>query len=652
MECSGGGGGKSDKQYPRFASGDNEIINFTFPATKNTGLSGDITGTITDSTINLTAPYNVDLSGLIAEYTTNSTDVEVNGVAQESGITANDFAASVEYTVTADNGDSRKYTVTVIKAPSSENSITAFSINGSDGVIDQDSGAIAVSLSPHTAVTSLKALFSTAGKYVKVGETLQESGVTANDFSSPVTYTVYAEDGSSKTYTVTVTVQLAATKEITYFGFKQAANPSLSTDVTGTISGNEINIVLPYGSGLTGLKATFETTGNSVTVNNIEQVTDITANDFSSDIVYHVTAENGENSDYTIKAEVAKNDAMEITQYKLDGENCTIDESSHTISVTFPSTKTITGLIASFISTGVGITAGGIDQVSGVTVNDFSSPVTYTVKAENVLTTDYTVNVTKSTDIAGLWNFEYDSDGSYTIVGATVVDGELGNALSFTSGNYVIVPDSDDLTLASEGSIDVILNPTVHMPYAGVVHKGVEKDFSDESYSLQFWGKNGTDGTVRFSIFNDAGSYAYVDSQTKLSVDTWYHIVATWDASTINLYINGNLEKSITNSIGNVRDSAGALIIGAQLPVTYSTSWSNLVFNGIIDRVQISNNALTASEVAAIYQDLPFASGVLTGYILRVTAQNCQMIIGILFSLITVLIIIFIYNRKKIRDIS
>lgn len=645
----GGSGSKSKKQYPRFASGENEIINYIFPASKNAQLSGDVTGTVTDSAINLTVPYNVDLNGLIAEYTSNSTDVEVNGVVQESGVTANNFTSPVEYSITADNGDIQKYTVSVTKAPSTEKSITAFSIDSTAGTINQTDGTITLSLPPHTAVTSLKALFSTAGKSVSVGGTVQESGVTANDFTLPVVYTVNAEDGSSKTYTVTITVQKAATKEITYFGFKQISNPVLTADVNGDINATDriITVVLPYGSGANGLKAAFETNGVSVTVNSAEQVTDVTENNYLSDVMYRITAEDGSQNDYTVRVTVAKNNAKAITQYKLDGENSTIDESSHTISVSFSSAKIMAGLIASFISTGTGITAGGTDQVSGVTANDFSSPVVYTVTAENGTSENYTVNANRVPEIIGLWNFEYGSDSSYTIVGATEIEGILGNALLFNSGNYVRVPDSDSLTLASEGSIEVIIYAYAHKPYAGIVHKGVLKDFSDESYSLQFWGTGGVDGTVRFSIFNDTGDYAYIDSSTKLTVKTWYHIVTTWDSSTINLYINGNLEKSIPNTIGKVRDSAGDLIIGAQLPVTYSSSWSNLVFNGIIDRVQIKSKAFTASEVSGLYQALPFATGGLAGYIIHVAVKNYPVIIGILCILIALLTVIFIHNRRQ-----
>ncbi len=55
-----------------------------------------------------------------------------------------------------------------------------------------------------TDVTALVATFTTAaGATVTVGSTHQESGVTPNDFTKPVVYTVTAA-GSSTTYTVKI----------------------------------------------------------------------------------------------------------------------------------------------------------------------------------------------------------------------------------------------------------------------------------------------------------------------------------------------------------------------------------------------------------------------------------------------------------------
>ena len=57
-----------------------------------------------------------------------------------------------------------------------------------------------------TDVTALVATFTTTGVSVTVGGTTQESGVTANHFTIPVTYIVEAADGSTHSYVVTVTI--------------------------------------------------------------------------------------------------------------------------------------------------------------------------------------------------------------------------------------------------------------------------------------------------------------------------------------------------------------------------------------------------------------------------------------------------------------
>ena len=42
---------------------------------------------------------------------------------------------------------------------------------------------------------------------LKVGSTTQVSGITVNNFTSPVVYTVVAPDGTEQNYTVTVTTE-------------------------------------------------------------------------------------------------------------------------------------------------------------------------------------------------------------------------------------------------------------------------------------------------------------------------------------------------------------------------------------------------------------------------------------------------------------
>lgn len=73
--------------------------------------------------------------------------------------------------------------------------------------IVESTGAVSISVPSGTTVTALVANFIYSGSTIKVSTTAQVSGVTANDFTSPVEYVVTAADGTTKTYTVTVTVR-------------------------------------------------------------------------------------------------------------------------------------------------------------------------------------------------------------------------------------------------------------------------------------------------------------------------------------------------------------------------------------------------------------------------------------------------------------
>ncbi len=646
---SGCGGGEG-KQYPRFYGGDNDIAEFTFPASLNESLSGDVIGSISGDSIRLTVPHSVLLGSLVADYLTNSALVEVNGVVQSRGVTPNDFSSPAVYRVTADNGDVREYTVTVDRAPSPEKRIISYSINGVGGSIDENAGLIALELPPGTSAAELVANFSTAGRSVTVNDVMQMSGQTKNDFTRPISYRVTAYDGSTRDYTVSVRVLPAQWKEITYFAFWAAENPGLGSDRIGVISESDISVVLPYGADPGGLIASFTTSGRSVTVNGRAQESGITANDFSGPVTCLVTAEDGSVREYTVTAEIAKSDAKSITRYQLDGEPGAIDESARTIRIDMPGSKNLSNLISSFVTTGVLITVDGREQESGITANDFSRTVYYDATADDGSTQRYAVEARPSSELAGLWNFEYPSGGEYTVVGARPEQGIFGNAMFFDGrGDYVLVPDSGALTLANAGSIEVFTRMDSIREFAGLVHKGVDPNFNDESYTLQLWGNN---GTLRLGVFNEKGQWAYVDSARRLVNGEWYHIVATWDAKGLAIYINGKLEGSAANTIGAVRDSAGGLVIGAQLADRpYNSAWGNLGYHGIIDRVALYARSISADEVEARYAVFEAAGGTaLTAYLLSAPSRNTTTVLSSLLLVMALLILVSLYNRRRMRS--
>lgn len=74
--------------------------------------------------------------------------------------------------------------------------------------INTTNHTVAIEVENGTTVTALVASFlASAGAVVDVSDTVQVTGITANDFTSPVVYTITAEDGTTEQdWTVTVTV--------------------------------------------------------------------------------------------------------------------------------------------------------------------------------------------------------------------------------------------------------------------------------------------------------------------------------------------------------------------------------------------------------------------------------------------------------------
>ncbi len=198
--CGGGGDGGGGTAP---LSSEKAITAFSFVSPAATGIIDENAKTIT-----MTVPNGTNVTALVATFTTTGKSVQVGATVQVCSNTPNDFTNPVAYVVTAEDGSTATYTVTVILAPSSAKAITSFLLTSptATGIIDENAKTIFVTVPNGTNVTALVATFTTTGVSVKVGAIPQVSGITPNDFTNPVAYVVTAEDGTTATYTVTVTI--------------------------------------------------------------------------------------------------------------------------------------------------------------------------------------------------------------------------------------------------------------------------------------------------------------------------------------------------------------------------------------------------------------------------------------------------------------
>jgi hypothetical protein len=363
-----------------------------------------VAGTINGTSIAVMLPHGTDKTNLTPTITFTG-----ESVSPESG-TPQDFTSPVVYTVHAADHTTVAYTATVSVAPSDAKAITELSFEDASNaalaadVVATISGTTITATVPFgTDVSALVATYTTTGIAVTVGSSTQMSGVTANNFASPVLYTAHAADGSVQVYTVTVIVALDQAKDITAYSFESANNAGLPADVTAVISATSITATVPFGTNVSDLVATFSTSGTGVKVGTTAQVSGTTPNDFTSPVTYTVTAADNTTKVYTVTVTVAPSAAKDLGPYQFFTVNnpalsvdVTASISGTQITAIVPFGANITNLIATFTTTGASVSVGTTVQVSGQTANDFTNPVTYTVTAADGSTQDYTVTVINS----------------------------------------------------------------------------------------------------------------------------------------------------------------------------------------------------------------------------------------------------------------
>lgn len=180
-----------------------EITSFAFAVSDNEALEADIQGIINQDvkTIAVTVPYETNITALTPV-------IEVSRGASYTPEGPQDFTEPVTYNVTAQNGSSAEYTVTVLVAENDDVQILSFQFLASENssltqnintIINIDDYSITATVPYGTNITALNPEITTSTGAVYAPE-------GAQDFTEPVEYTVTAANGEiTQTYTVTVT---------------------------------------------------------------------------------------------------------------------------------------------------------------------------------------------------------------------------------------------------------------------------------------------------------------------------------------------------------------------------------------------------------------------------------------------------------------
>ena len=256
---------------------------------------------------------------------------------------------------------------------------------------------------------------------VSVNRVTQQSGTSSQDFSAPIEYLCVSKNKLfSRLYTVNVEFNKTepATALINSFSFPAYLNKDITHDVQGVIDheNGTIDIEVPY-SGINepyNLMPLFSGTGK-IYVEGIIQSSGYSMQNFSNNVYYRVVSSDDESvsKQYVVRTSYRRDsDSLcEITSFgfkrssqneKLNEDiNATVTQRTKEIFAYLPyGSGSRDGLLAATFEAEGDVYVGEELQTSGVSLNDFSKPITYkVVSANGEYSKEYTVTVQETGNI-------------------------------------------------------------------------------------------------------------------------------------------------------------------------------------------------------------------------------------------------------------
>ena len=185
------------------------------------------------------------------------------------------------------------------------------------------------------------------------------------------------------------------------------------------------------------------------------------------------------------------------------------------------------------------------------------------------------------------------SEVTVTNNGATVdSSGKIGSCYSFDTGKYLTVTRPESLTKEISYSCWVKISSWNSAMFDCIMTIDTGTAWKDCRATLC---RNGGSTNLTWNIANGSSS-SRVNSNTSLSLNTWYHIACTYDGTKLRIYVNGVEDNSVDTSLIPNYDSA-KLYIG-------SSNGNIYYLNGFLNDVRIYNHCLSAKEVKEISKGL------------------------------------------------
>jgi hypothetical protein len=283
-------------------------------------------------------------------------------------------------------------------------------------------------------------------------------------------------------------------------------------------------------------------------------------------------------------------DTVRVVYTSAEGFNDLVVKESPTAAISFGSRQTLI--------------SGGVNDATS-TKDNWTGRVPVVAASATVARTAFLdENPPAGSDLRGNWRLD---EGG----GASIVDSSIHGNDGTISGNPTWVPGQHGLAMAFDGIGDVAqvpddasLNLTTGMTIAAWIRPGlgatqdvVKKatNGSLDGYELSLASPTSAAGQKFFVRLNQvaSGDTYRVNSTANYPTDgTWVHVAATYDGTTIRLYIDGVLDASAPGPAAIATNSV-PLSIGGQ-------NGGTRLFTGAVDDVFLYDRALSVAEIQAL----------------------------------------------------
>ena len=185
------------------------------------------------------------------------------------------------------------------------------------------------------------------------------------------------------------------------------------------------------------------------------------------------------------------------------------------------------------------------------------------------------------------------NDGDFEGSPAWVNDAERGTVLSFNGTNNAVRISNHASLNPSLLTISAWIKTTA--PGSSADHVLTKDDSIVPRHRVWQFRISGSN-RLQLIVFNTFGAVATATGTTNLGDNQWHHVAGTWDGATVRVYVDGVLDGSKA-FFGTLQSGqTNRAFLGR------SETSSPGYFDGLIDDVRFYDHALTAVEIATLFQ--------------------------------------------------